>query len=322
MSDHDRVLTPVVTRVARWGIVAWATAGVLGLVVAFFWFVVYPIRIIFPPLVVAMIAVYLLNPIVSQLERRGFRRGWAALVVYLAGAAIVGTALFFLVPLIAEQVGLFVANLPGILSRVTDAFQDVLQRFGADTSATPIAPPTTESIQAFFGRFFTIAQTIVEVAIIFVLGPILGFYFLVDLPKIKRGLRAIIPARRRAEVESVLQKIGVAIGGFFRGQLLVALFVGLASSLALLIVGLPFWAVVGMIAGLFNLIPLVGPFIGGGVAVFIALTTQEPAGGLLSLEPGWPLALGSAVALLVVQQIDNHILSPNIVGRTVRLHPV
>jgi predicted PurR-regulated permease PerM len=160
------------------------------------------------------------------------------------------------------------------------------------------------------------------VALVFIVGPVLAFYLLVDLPKIKRGLRAAIPTRRRREVESVMQRIGRAIGGFFRGQLLVALFVGVASALALWIVGLPFWAVVGLVAGLFNLIPLIGPFIGGIVAVLVAFTTDAGAGGLLNLEPGWPLAAGSAVALLIVQQIDNHILSPNIVARTVNLHPV
>ena len=322
--DDDRrgVLdSPFVIRAARWGIVAWATAGVLGLVALFFWFVIYPVRIIFPPLVVAMIVVYLLNPIVTGLERRRFRRLWAALLVYVVGGAIVGTALYFLVPLVAEQGALFGERLPGIIDRAASGFEDVLGRLGVDVGGAA-APPDTQTISDFFRRFVSLAQSIFEVAIIFVLGPILGFYFLVDLPKIKRQVRAMIPARRRGEVESILRKIGEAIGGFFRGQLLVALFVGLASSLGLLIVGLPFWAVVGMVAGLFNLIPLIGPFIGGAVAILIAVTTEEPAGGLLGLEPGWQLAVGSSIALLVVQQIDNHILSPNIVGRTVRLHPV
>jgi predicted PurR-regulated permease PerM len=112
------------------------------------------------------------------------------------------------------------------------------------------------------------------------------------------------------------------VGGFVRGQLLVSLFVGVASAIGLWIVGLPFWAVVGLVAGIFNLIPLIGPFIGGIVAAVIAFTTQTPGEGLLELQPGWPLAVGSAVALLIVQQIDNHIMSPNIVARTVRLHPV
>ena len=321
MAEHDGVLTPLVTRVARWGIVAWATIGLLVLGFFAFRYVVYPVRIVFPPLVIAMIAVYLLNPIVTGLERRGVGRVWAALLVYLVGGAMFGTALYFLVPLIAEQATRLGRALPEILGQASEALQDVVGRFGVDVGGAPSAPDE-QTITAFFGRFVSIAYGIVEIAIIFILGPILGFYLLVDLPKIRRGLRAMIPARRRAEVESVLRKIGEAIGGFFRGQFLVALFVGIASSLVLLLVGLPFWAVVGLVAGLFNLIPLIGPFIGGAVAVIVAMTTSGPAGGVFGLEPGWPLAVGSAIALAVVQQLDNHILSPQIVGRTVRLHPV
>ena len=77
----------------------------------------------------------------------------------------------------------------------------------------------------------------------------------------------------------------------------------------------------GAVAGLFNLIPLIGPFIGAVPAIFIAFTTQSSE-GLLHLQPGWPLAIGAAVALLIVQQIDNHIISPNVVSRTVKLHPL
>jgi len=101
----------------------------------------------------------------------------------------------------------------------------------------------------------------------------------------------------------------------------VALFVAVASMLALWIVGLPYWALVGLLAGLFNLIPLIGPFIAAVPALFVAFTTDQSE-GLLHLRPGWPLAIGAMIALLVVQQIDNHIVSPNVVARTVKLHPI
>jgi predicted PurR-regulated permease PerM len=309
--------SPFVIRTARWGIVAWATIGVLVVAAFFFRYVVYPVRVIFPPLVVALIAVYLLNPIVSTMERRGIARIWGALITYLVGMAIVGTALTFTVPLVTEQVQDFTRSAPRVIDQVASAFQDVASRFGFPVQDTGAGGEVVD----FFGRILSITRGLLDLAIVFILGPIIGFYLLVDLPKIRRGAKAVIPARRRGEFESVFERIGRAIGGFFRGQLLVSLFVGIASAIGLWIVGLPFWAVVGLVTGVFNLIPLIGPFIGGIVAVAIAFTTND-SGGLLSLDPGWPLALGSAVALLIVQQVDNHILSPNIVARTVRLHPV
>jgi predicted PurR-regulated permease PerM len=318
--DRSRVLgTPFAIRSARWGIVAWATIGVLVLGFFVLRYVVYPIRVIFPPLVVAMIGVYLLNPIVSALERRGLARIWGTLLTYLVGIAILGTALTLTIPVVAEQVTAFARSAPGLINRVTESFGDLAAGFGFQVQD---AGEGGESVVDFFGRLLSITRGLFDLAIIMVVGPIIAFYLLVDLPKIRRGLKALIPTRRRAEVESVLEKMGRAVGGFFRGQLLVSLFVGIASALGLWVVGLPFWAVVGLVSGLFNLIPLVGPFIGGIVAVVIAFTTQTQGEGLLQLQPGWPLAVGSAVALLIVQQIDNHILSPNIVARTVRLHPV
>jgi predicted PurR-regulated permease PerM len=217
-----------------------------------------------------------------------------------------------------DQVAEFGEAAPRIIGQVGAGVRDFFLQFGIEV--TPRAP-AEQSVLDFFYGLVSLTGPILNVVLVFVLGPILAFYLLVDLPKVRRGIQALIPSRRRAEVQDVGRRIGQAIGSFFRGQLLVAVFVGIVSSIGLWFVGLPFWALVGLISGLFNLIPLIGPIIGTLVAVLIA-TTTETSGGLLSLEPGLPLAIGSAVVLLVVQQIDNHILSPNIVGRTVRLHPV
>jgi predicted PurR-regulated permease PerM len=317
--DRNRVLAPpFVARAARWGIVAWAGIGLLVLAYFGFRYVLYPVRIIFPPLVVALIMVYLLNPIVSGLERRGIRRGWGSLMVYLVFLAVVGTGLSFLVPLLVDQVAEFGNAAPRIFGQVSAGVSDFFAQFGVQVSPSA---PAEQSVLDFFYGLVSLTGPILNVILVFVLGPILAFYLLVDLPKVRRGIQALIPTRRRDEVRHVGRKIGQAIGSFFRGQLLVALFVGIVSSIGLWFVGLPFWALVGLISGLFNLIPLIGPIIGTLLAVLVA-TTTDTSGGVLALDPGLPLALGSAIALLVVQQIDNHILSPNIVGRTVRLHPV
>jgi predicted PurR-regulated permease PerM len=321
VSDERRRMldSPLVLRAARGGIVAWSLIGIVVLFAVFFRFVVYPVRIIFPPLVLAMIVVYLLNPLVTRMERRGIGRVWGTLITYVVALAIIGTLLTFMVPIFVDQVKSFVRHGPTVVNQVTDWLREIGGRLGFNIQDVA---PEAGGVFDVLGRLVSIGQRVAEVIFVFVVGPILAFYLLVDLPKIKRGMKALIPSRRRREVEAVTEKVGRAVGGFFRGQLLVAMFVGFASGLALWIVGLPFWAVVGLVAGIFNLIPLIGPFIGGFVAVIIAFTTDVGGGGLLNLEPGLPLAVGSAIALLIVQQIDNHIISPNIVARTVNLHPV
>jgi predicted PurR-regulated permease PerM len=144
-----------------------------------------------------------------------------------------------------------------------------------------------------------------------VVGIVLSIYVLSGLPKLRRGLVGLIPDARRGEVLQVGREVGRSVGGFFRGQLLVALFVGVASAVGLTLVKLPFAVLIGVIAGIFNLVPLIGPFIGAVPAVAIGLLSGHPV-----------RALYAALVLLAVQQLDNHLISPTVMGRTVRLHPI
>lgn len=321
--DRTRVLDhPFVAAAARWGVVAWAGIGVLVLGYIVLRYVLYPIRIIFPPLAVALILVYVLNPIVSRLARR-MPRVLAALLTYLVFLSLVGLGLTYLIPIAADQVTGFAKSVPGLVERVVATADSLAQRFGFTIDAQAVLNAESQrAVLDYVGQLLSLTRGVFHFALVVVLGPILAFYLVVDLPKIQRSVVAIVPQRRRPGFLSVMEKLSRAVGGFFRGQLLVSLFVGAASAIVLWAVGLPYWAVVGMVTGLFNLIPFVGPWIGGILAGFIALTATGPTGGLLHLEPGWPLAIGSGIALLIVQQIDNHIMSPNIVARTVKLHPV
>jgi len=110
----------------------------------------------------------------------------------------------------------------------------------------------------------------------------------------------------------VSRRLNRAIGGFFRGQLIVAFIVGVMSSAGLWAIGLPFWFIVGMLAGVFNVIPLIGPWVGGALGVVVAF-----AAGDGTTQASWV-----GVVMVVAQQIDNHFVSPVVMQRTVHLHPV
>ena len=112
--------------------------------------------------------------------------------------------------------------------------------------------------------------------IIFVIGPVMAFYLLGRPAAAGAGAMALIPPGRREEIRGLMDPDRPGRGGFFRGQLLVALFVGVASLDRPLSIGLPFWLLVEM-PGCSSLVPLVGPFIGGGLAVIIALLSASPS---------------------------------------------
>jgi len=306
-------------RFVRIGIMAWCGIGVIILAYLLLRLLVY-INPIVPPLLIAIAVVYLLNPLVSALERRGVPRAAGAGIVYVLFLCIVALVISLLVPVVTRQVGQVVDHFPDYLADAQATISRLAARFGQEPDFRLDAEQVREWLSAgenrqAVTRYLTglrsVTNSVISGLIIIVLGPVMAFYLLVDLPRLRRGAMALIPPGRREEIKGLMDRIGQAVGGFFRGQLLVALFVGVASSIGLWAIGLPYWLLVGMVAGIFNLVPLVGPFIGGGLAVIIALVSGEP------LKAVW-----AALVLLAVQQIDNHLISPNVMGRTVQLHPV
>jgi predicted PurR-regulated permease PerM len=307
-------------------VLAWAAIGVAILAYIAYRYLLYPIRIVFPPLALSIVIVYLFNPVVSWLERRGVRRWLATIATYIVFLSILGVILAYLVPVVSHEVSEFGRRVPDLIDRAQNGVVRAARKLGLHVRANDLFGAIKHNrtkAASFFGHITSFTFGVLHVALILILGPVIAAYLLVDLPKLGRGVRSLVPLTRRAELDGLGARINTALGGYFRGQLLVALFVGVASMGGLYLIGLPYWAVVGLIAGLFNLVPLIGPFIGAVPALFIAFTTPSPAHGqLIPLNQGWPLALGAAVVLTIVQQIDNHLVSPRTVARNVRLHPL
>ncbi|MDQ4126034.1 MAG: AI-2E family transporter [Actinomycetota bacterium] len=327
---------PAGERLRRAGIAAWSVIGILITVAIALW-LLYEIRVIFPPLVLALLIIYLLNPIVTRLHERGVRRSAGAVLAYvvvLGGLTVVG---MILAPGISAQVTNFSQNVPelraDLVETVNDFAAELDDRFGLDIDTEQIScllgPEGTsvegefstaecnqvtrefrESISHHAGQITEIGFSVLEGLLVFILAPLLALYILIDLPQLQRDALNLVPESHREEFADLGSKIGRAVGGFFRGQLLVALLVGVMSSVGFWIIGLPFWLVIGAIAGFTNLIPLVGPFIGGGLGLIVGTVTEGSGLGLLA-----------ALVALIVQQIDNHVISPNVMKRTVQIHP-
>ncbi len=296
------------------------------------------VRVIFPPLVLAILIIYLLNPIVTRLEQRGVKRTLGTLVSYVVVLGGLTLIIVASAPLISRQVTNFRDEWPefklDLARSVQDTAADIDRRVGIDINTdrvtcllageeagTPGLPSQgvcderTREFRAFIteqaGRITEIGFSVLEVLLIFILAPLLALYLLIDLPHLQRDVLNLVPETHRQEFADLGSKIGRTVGGFMRGQFLVALIVGVLTSIGFWIIGLPFWLVIGAIAGLTNLIPLVGPFIGGGLGLIVGIVSE-----------GFGLGLQAALVALVVQQIDNHIISPNVMKRTVQLHPV
>lgn len=304
----------------------WLAVGVLALLWAAFHVLGKPLAVVVPPLLVAVIVVHLLNPIVAGLARRGVPR-WAGTVVAYLGAGLgVAVVVRILVPVLGAQLDSFTEMAPELVSGLMEDVEALAQRAGitlpvmttldGESLAEGVegvfsSEGSVSAVVAVLGGLSGIATGIVHVLLVSLLGPIIALYLLVELPRLGAWAREIVPPDYRDEAATVGDRLGKVVGGYIRGQLLVALFVGTATSLGLLAIGLPFWALIGVIAGLTNLIPLVGPFVAGFVGVTVALMSGGPG-----------LALLVVVVVTAVQQVDNHVVSPLVMGRNVRLHPL
>jgi predicted PurR-regulated permease PerM len=303
-------------RIRRAGSVAWALVG-LAVVIAILTWLAVKVAVIFPPLILAGALVFILNPLISFLHRRRVPRAAGVGLTYLGFLATVSLIGFVMLPAVKDQADNLSDRWPTIrlkMERWVDARAESLKGTPLEFDRKRLDEAVTnnnDSVQQQLQRVAKVGVKVFHVLLVLILAPIFAFYLLIDLPHLKRTAVGLIPPAARPEVMLVARRINAAVGGFFRGQLLVAFIVGVLSSIGLRVINLDFWLLIGMVAGIFNIIPLVGPYIGGVPALVIALTTREP------ITAVWVVAI-----MVGVQQIDNHFISPLVMHRAVKLHPV
>jgi predicted PurR-regulated permease PerM len=307
----------------RAALAVWTVIGSFMIIGVLAW-VANEVRIIWLPLVFAAGLVIILDPIASAVQRAGIPRLIGTIFAFLVFAGFLVAIGFLAVPTVQEQAAEFGQRLPVLYDETIEFLRDTSDDLGVDlgpvwTSETIsewIGDPTNqETIQNLLGGFGSgagrLIRGVAEMVAVVLLAPVLAFYLLLDLPRTKRMVIDLIPASVRNEFQHVSSRAGTAVAAFVRGQLLVALIVGAASSGALLLLDLPFWLIIGMAAGVLNLVPFVGPFVGGALAVVVALVEGEPSKALLAV-----------LLFTAIQQVDNHIITPMVQRTRVLLSPL
>lgn len=302
----------------------WTTLGALALVWVFIR-VADSVRIIWLPLAFAGGFTLLLNPLVNSLERVHVPRLVGTVFAFLVAGSVISAIVVLLVPTIREQGSDLATTLPNLYGTVVDWLESLSESLGVDfgtvwTSTTiqewVSNPQNQQTIQELLGGFGSgagrILRGVTETFAVVLLAPVLAFYMLMDSTKFKQRARELTPPQHREEVMYVGNQLATALGSFVRGQLLVALIVGALSSIALYFLDLPFWLLIGITAGILNLVPFVGPFVGGALAALVALVIDESVSQAL-----WAVGLFTAI-----QQFDNHVVTPLVQRTRVNLSPL
>ncbi|HJU52441.1 MAG TPA: AI-2E family transporter [Acidimicrobiia bacterium] len=308
-------------RIHRFALLVWSVIGVLALV----WLLIRiaeSIRIIWLPLAFAAGLVFLLNPLVNYFESRRIPRVVGAFLAFAFFVAVIVAGFSLLVPAIRTQAEAFASSLPETYDVVLTWIDDVAGRFNIDVDLTQGAiaewladPANQETIQQVVGNFGSLGGRLVrgvaEGLAVLVLAPLLALYMLIDLRRGKALAVELTPPRHREEAVYVAGAVATALGSFVRGQLLVAFIVGVASSIGLWLLGIPFWLIIGILAGILNLIPFAGPVVGGALAAIVALLDGSVGKALLAI-----------LVFTLIQQVDNHVITPLVQRARVQLSPM
>lgn len=299
-----------------------ALVVVVGYVV--YSYVLVPTWQVWSTIIVAYLIAYLLSPFVAWMERR-VSRAVGMLAVALSLLLLLGL-IWLLGIQIAAQLSTFVAQIPAftetlqelpylISRRIDPAFGAVFDQIYVSLQSLVrglvegVLPRLTDIRSGEGGvvrGLVTLAGGGARVGIVLVLSA----YLLYNFPRYNRSFLRAFPHRHRPEIEEVMIDAGRSVGGYVRAQVLISVIVGGLTFLGLALVGIPLASALGLIAGIANLIPFLGPII-------TAVPTL-----LLAFTEGSGQVIGAIVVLAAINQIDGHLLSPMIFSRVISLDPV
>lgn len=287
------------------------------LLVILFLYGIFLVRGIVVSFILAGILAYLLNPLVDRLERQGANRSWAILIVYAAVAIISTAAALYVIPRIVGQMNSLVVTIPTYTEQVQKIIQDIESRYAKAGLPMEVRGIIDERINFVEQRLLLLVSRAVSALIgslehmfSLLLAPVLAFYLLRDFSHFKENFYSMIPHRWQNDMVILAGEINKVLDNYIRGYLLICLIVGSLTGLAMFILGVEFALVLGIFAGLTELIPYFGPFIGALPAVALALLNSK-----------W-LALKVVIAFLIIQQLEGNVISPRLLGDRVGLHPL
>ncbi|HEY0153056.1 MAG TPA: AI-2E family transporter [Longimicrobium sp.] len=287
------------------------------------------------PFLLALAFSYIQNPLVTRMERRKIPRKWGTLIMAIPTLVILGLLFFVAIPALGGQIADFINDSPKYLQRATvwvEGLQAQVMRrdiAGVDEEAlvARLRAIKPEQMVAYLQqRQSAIAGaawagvlglgrgvgTILSILSYIFLTPILTYYLLRDWPNITARLGEMVPVKRRPAVLEFAREYDRLLSGFLRGNVTSSAVVGFLTFMGLFLLGFPYALLLGIMAAVFNIIPYVGLILTLIPALVIALFTPDPVVGL-----------GKALGVfVVVQLLDGAVLSPNIVGESVNLHPV
>lgn len=288
-------------------------------------FVLHPLAVLIKtivlPIILSGILYYLLNPVVDVMEKWKIKRGWSILILYLAIGGILTVVVLAVIPVVRNQITGLIENFPTYSetvkhqfeeltgSKLFSQFQEAVNLNSQDwwgtisQKATEILNSTWTKLGGFLGAFTETVLSIVTV-------PFILFYLLKDGKKLPAKILSFLPIKSRTGAMHVLEDINHQISSFIRGQIIVSFCIGILLYIGYMIIGLDYALILAIIASFTSVVPYLGPAIAITPALIVALVTSPVM--LLKMVAVWT----------IVQLIEGKFISPQIMGKTLKIHPI
>lgn len=301
------------------GLVALAAVGL---------YLLQKIHIVANILAVSILLAYLIAPGVNALTRRGLSRIGAITVVYILLAALVGFFVAYLVPVASREFEKLIGNIGGIannleailgdtITRLRDWAPEALKpqldpnRFELDDLAVQLQKEAPALLGGTLSGVMFGVKSAAGILAGAVLVPLLTFYILMDAEVYRRAFMSLVPHAYRPNADELLHRVDFMLGRYIRGQIIVCVTIGFNIAVALSLLGVEYAVLIGIFAGVVDIIPYVGVLIGLIPAFFIALINHGVWWAILTL-----------IVLECIHWLEGHIIVPAVVGHSVGLPPL
>ncbi|RLQ90832.1 AI-2E family transporter [Planomicrobium sp. Y74] len=301
----------------------YATGALLILIILFFLgkidYALWPFKVIittlFAPILIAGLFYYLLRPLVNLLRRYVPKLAGIA-IVFTAIALILSIGVYFFGPTVKEQVESFMELAPEKVEEVTEESETAMANFefmgikGSEIRARALSYIESLS-KGLVDNIASILSALMNIAIVIIVVPFILFFLLKDDEKLVPHITRYLSEEHKPEGRKLLKDVDATLSSYIVGQALVAMTVGVMMYVGYLIIGLDYALTLAIFAMFLIIIPFLGPIIGIIPALFVALVGGEPF-----------MAIKVILVLVVVQQLEGNLVTPNIMGNRLNIHPL
>jgi len=275
------------------------------------------IKSIFPALGISFIFSFLLSPLVDRIENLGLSRSAAISILFLILAAIIVVSIIFFIPSLSQELSSISAtvqtqNSDTLITKLQTLLTQQLPILKNPEFSRIVSTKLHEMFTALMQKSMNLVFAIVSSFTMIITLPFITFFMLKDGQEMKKYLIQKVPNRYFEMSLNLLYKTNKQLGNYIRGQLLVSGVIGTLAVIALYSLHVPYFFVIGIVAGLANLIPYFGPIVGALPAILVVVIETGSFGSVL----------GVIIAFAIIQLLDNVFVSPFIVSKSVHIHPM